>query len=326
MQNQPPISGNNNPGTPTVSGGHTPVTPQAVSANPGVAQTMSAPAVDTQPTPNFATNPLATNQGIMPDPLDIPTGSVVAPVAAQPFGPSAPGTTPNFGSAALTSKPDPVPAASAKRQVNRNLIETIILVVVSIIAIVFIGLFVWKYLEWDSVKTDVDAQIDAAVQMAVSENTTKLENEFAEREKYPYKNFMGPADYGSLSFEYPKTWNLYVAKDASSGGDFEAYLNPGEVQPVSNASINALRVIIRDQAFDNVIRTYDNLVRNGRVSVVTRNVGSTIANVYTGDLPSNIHGTVAIFKLRDKTVMIQTDAAIFSDEYYRLLDTVTFVE
>lgn len=325
MQNQPPISGNNNPGAPAVSGGSSPVPPQA--AGPSVPQSTPASAANGQPTPTFATNPLATNQGVMPDPLDMPTGSVVAPVAAQPFGPSAPGTAPNFGpAAALTSKPDPVPVSPAKRPVNRSLIETIVLVIVSIIAVVFIGLFVWKYLEWDSVKTDVDAQIDTAVSMAVAENTTKLENEFMEREKYPYKNFMGPADYGSLGFEYPKTWNLYVAKDASNGGDFEAYLNPGEVQPVSSTSINALRVIIRDQAFDNVTRTYDSLVRNGRASVVTRKVGSTVANVYTGDLPSNIRGTVAIFKLRDKTVMLQTDAAIFSDEYYRLLDTVTFVE
>lgn len=285
MQNQPPITGNAN-GAPV--------------------------------------NPLDVAQGTMPDPLDVPSGSVVAPVAPQPFGPSAPGTVPNFGTAPVTSTPDPVPVVPPRQKVNRSLVETIVLVVVSIIAMVFIGLFIWKYIEWDTVKTDVDGQIDAAVAMAVSENTTKLENEFTEREKYPYKDFMGPADYGSLSFEYPKTWNVYVAKDASNGGDYEAYLNPGEVQPVSATTINALRVIIRDQAFDIVTRTYDGLVRSGKLTVVTRNVGSAVANVYTGDLPSNIRGTVAIFKLRSQTVMIQTDAAIFSDEYYRLLDTVTF--
>lgn len=219
MQNQPPITGNVNP-SPNTTG------------NPPV-------------------NPLDTTQGAMPDPLEVPSGSVVAPVAPQPFGPSAPGTVPNFGTAtAVTSRPDPVPITQPRKPLNRNLIEIIVLVVVSIVAMVFIGLFIWKYIEWDTVKTDIDGQIDAAVAMAVAENTTKLENEFTEREKYPYKNFMGPADYGSLSFEYPKTWNVYVAKDASNGGDYEAYLNPGEVQPVSSTTINALRVTIRDQAFE----------------------------------------------------------------------------
>ena len=306
MQNQPSAAGNPHPatGAPAASGATPPVPPAT----------------------NTTASPLNVSQGVMPDPLDLPSGSVVAPVAPQPFGPSAPGTVPNFGTASLTSIPDPAPVTPPRKKANRNLIEIIILSVVSVIAVTFIGLFIWKYIEWDSVKTDVDGQIDSAVAMAVAENTTKLENEFTEREKYPYKGFLGPADYGSLSFEYPKTWNVYVARDASNGGDYEAYLNPGEVQPVSATTINALRVIIRDQAFENVVRTYDNLVRNGRIEVVTRNIGSTVANVYTGELLNNIHGIVAIFKLRDKTVMIQTDALIFSDEYYRLLDSVTFVE
>lgn len=255
----------------------------------------------------------------------MPRGSVVEPLPPQPFGPSAPGTLP-LNATAVTSIPTPAPATPARQPVSRNLIETIILVVVSIVAVVFIGLFIWKYIEWDSVKTDVDGQINRAVALAVSENTTKLENDFVEREKYPYKSFMGPIDYGSVSFEYPKTWDVYIARDASNGGDFEAYFNPGEVQPVSATTINALRLTIRDAAFDNVTRTYDGLVRNGRLNVVTRNVGSTIANVYTGELPNNIHGVLAAFKLRDKTVLIQTDAELFSAEYYKLLDTITFVE
>lgn len=319
MQNQPPVPSNPTAGNPSgmsVSGA-TPPVPLAQPTQPA----QPAPAT-AQP----AVNPLDATSGALPDPLDMPRGSVVDSVAAQPFGPSAPGTVPNVGPTPLTSKPDPVPVQPPKKRVDRNVVETIVLVVVSLIAVTFIGLFIWKYLDWDTVKTDVDGQIDAAVAMAVSENTTKLENEFIEREKYPYKNFMGPVDYGSLGFEYPKTWNVYVARDAASGGDFEAYLNPGEVQPVSPGTINALRVIIRDQAFDNVTRTYDNLVRNGRLTVVSRNVGSTVANVYTGELPNNIQGVACMFKLRDKTVIIQTDAMIFTDEYYRLLDTVNFVE
>lgn len=252
------------------------------------------------------------------------TGSVVAPAnTAQPFGPSAPGTAPRPGAGPVGSNPN---GQLPSFKPHGSIIETVILVIVSIIAVVFIGLFIWKFIEWDSVKTDVDGQIDEAVAIAVSENTTKMENEFLEREKYPYKTFAGPADYGSLSFEYPKTWNIYIAKDASNGGDYEAYLNPGEVQTVSNTTINALRVTIKDSPFDAVAKTYDGLIKGGKVSVATRNVGSAVASVYTGELPSKIQGIVTIFKVRDKTVMLQTDAMLFSDEYYNLLDTVNFVE
>lgn len=277
-----------------------------------------------QPVPN-AQNVQATAQASLQNPTTVPYGSMIESTAAQQFGPSAPGATPNFGRSMVTSMPTPTPVPMPKKS-HRSLIETIILVIVSIIAVTFIGLFVWKYIEWDAVKTDVDGQIDSAVAMAVAENTTKLENEFLDREKYPYKSFMGPSDYGSLSFEYPKTWNVYIAKDAATGGDFEAYLNPGEVQPVSTRTINALRVTVKDQAFDVATRTYENYVKSGKLSIVTRTVGSAIANVYSGELPNGIQGIVAMFKLRDKTVILQTDALIFSDEFYRLLDTVTFIE
>lgn len=139
--------------------------------------------------------------------------------------------------------------------------------------------------------------------------------------------FSGPIDYGSLSFEYPKTWSVYIAKDATKGGDFEAYFNPGEIEPVSSSTINALRVTVKDSAFDSEVKRYESNIRNGKLSLETRNVGGTLANVYTGELPTGgLVGIVAMFKLRDKTVFIQTDAELFSQEFYKLLDTVTFVE
>ena len=64
----------------------------------------------------------------------------------------------------------------------------------------------------------------------------------------------------------------------------------------------------------------------GQLTITTRTIGSTVANVYTGTLPNGIRGIVTIFKVRDKTVLIQTDAELFAEEYYKLLDTVTFVE
>lgn len=334
MDNQPFAPGQ--VGQPQTSGfdpNSQPVPPVS-SAMPvfGAPSTEPVPVVNSVPETPVA--PVAQPAANNPEELQ---GSVVEPAAPQPFGPAAPGTLPNVNPTVLGSNPQPLttnspadfqpaPAKLPRKKMNRNLVETIILVIVSLLAVTFIGLFIWKYLEWDNVKTDVDGQIDAAVAMAIAENTTKLENEFTEREKYPYKTFTGPTDYGSLSFEYPKTWNLYIDCDTSNGGDFEAYLNPGEVQPVSASTINALRVVIRDSAFDNVVRTYNSAVQSGRLSVVTRPIGNTVANVYAGELSNNIRGIVTIFKLRDKTVLLQTDAELFADEYYKLLDTVTFVE
>lgn len=295
-------------------------------AQPNPAASMAPPIQPSQPSqptsPAQSASP--TQQPLQSDPsAPMRQASTVVTPSAQPgFAPAAPGTTSRPSSQPLASPlsiDDVVPK-------KHGLAETIALVFACLIAITFAGLFIWKYMEWDSVKTDVDAQIDAAVAIAVSENTTKLENEFTEREKYPYKTFSGPADYGSLSFEYPKTWNVYIARDAASGGDFEAYLNPGEVQPVGANTINALRVSIVNQSFDSVARNYESGIRNGTLSITTRNIGSAVANVYTGEIARDVRGVVAIFKLRDKTIILRTDAELFAEEFYKLLDTVTFVE
>ncbi len=253
-----------------------------------------------------------------------PTGSMIEPASQPQFAPSAAGAAPLNTGAQLTSTAPKAPTEQKKS--HNTLIETILLVIVSLIAVLFIWLYIQKYIEWDAISTNVDSQIESAVAVAIEAKTTELEAEFAEREKFPYKDFMGPADYGSFSFQYPQTWSVYVAKDAVGGGDFEAYFNPGEVNPVSATSINALRMRIRDTSFDSVVRGYESQIKNGKLALRTEMVGGVLANIYTGELATNMRGAIMILKLRDKTVMLQTDAETFLDDFYRVLETVKLVE
>lgn len=248
-------------------------------------------------------------------------GSIIESAPGPQFSPAAPGRAPMPTGNPLASQETYLHPVTPQKK--HNIIETLILLATIVIAIVFIWLYIQKYGEWKGLRMDVDEQIDAAVAMAIAENTTKMEEEFLIREKSPYRDFTGPADYGSLGFKYPKTWSVYIDKDASNGGDFEAYLNPVEVEPISSTTINALRVTIRNSSFDSVVTSYDNYVMSGSLALTTRNVGGVLANIYTGQLPNGIQGILAAFKLRDKTVLIQTDAELFANEFYQLLDTVT---
>src|SRR5574344_873321 len=139
---------------------------------------------------------------------------------------------------------------------NSNLIKTIIIIVLAVFTATFLCLFVWMYINWNNAKTDVEGQVKVAVAENQNEIQTKLENEYNEREKYPYSTFGGVVslDYGSLTFEYPKTWSLYVESDGSSSKDFKAYLNPGQVNTVDDQTIMALRVSILNEATDVVKR------------------------------------------------------------------------
>ena len=208
-----------------------------------------------------------------------------------------------------------------------GLIKTIVIIIVSLIAVTFIGLFVWMYNEYHNVSDDVQGQIDEAVAVAKDEQWQADQAEFTELEKYPYKTFSGPADYGELSFKYPKTWSVYIAAAATTGGDFNAYFNPIQVDAVGKETINALRVTIRNKSFDDVSAEYQKAMdkKGSDLTVQSVTVNGTTANRYSGTIPNTeLQGFIVIFKIRDKTAILQTDSVLFEDEFNKLLETVIF--
>ena len=201
----------------------------------------------------------------------------------------------------------------------------ILAIIGGLVSITFIALFIWMYSKWSTAQEDVDAQINAAVVTAVDEKAEELENQFIEREKSPYSTFAGPIDYGELAFEYPKTWSVYESSDASNGGDYVAYFNPGKVYPEGNATINALRVTIADTSYDNYIKQYEQNVKNGKLTISTRPINGENATLYTGEQPTGkLQGIAAVFRIRDKTAVIQTDAMLFEEDFLKVLDTVRY--
>ena len=210
-----------------------------------------------------------------------------------------------------------------KKEHKSSLTKTIVIVILSLVSITFIGLFVWMTLKYTEVNDDVEGQIAAKVDEAKAEQAEKDEADFAEREKQPYKTFSGPADYGQLTFDYPKTWSVYIAADAANGGDYSAYFNPIEVNPISNSdSLYALRLIIRNSSFENVISGYQDDELKMETIIVN---GEYTANRYSGTIPgTEFDGYIVVIKIRDKTAILQTDSVLFEDDFNKLIETITF--
>ena len=210
---------------------------------------------------------------------------------------------------------------------NSNLIKIIAIISLSLLSITFIGLFVWMTFEYFDAKDNVDGKIESAVAAAKDEQATRMEAEFLEREKYPYKVFSGPADYGQLTFEYPKTWSVYVAAAATTGGDFSAYFNPVQVDAASKTTIDALELTIRNKSFEEVAAEYQKAVEKKDSNLTMQSVtfNGITGNRYTGTIPgTELNGFIVIFKIRDKTVIMQTDSVLFQADFDKLLETVTF--
>ena len=194
----------------------------------------------------------------------------------------------------------------------------------SLLAIGLIGSTIYFYQEYDAKRTNVNGQIQLAEVQAKKDQADEDEAKFAQREKEPNRNFVGPDDYGRLTFSYPKTWSVYISKDASTGGDYEAYLNPVVVPPVSSQQKYALRVSILTRDYGSVIEQYASLVKQGdlKSSVYTAN-GQTGTRL-DGTFSNDVRGAVVVFKIRDKTVVLQTDADTFKPDFDALTKTVNF--
>ena len=296
--------------------------------NPFLQDTATSVDNSAQTNPANSSNPVSSTTSANPvnPTTSANSGDIYQNLYQSPFTPGMPAANPlNKNYADMTGEERKEASRIAKAKNRIDLMKTVGLIVVSLLAVLFIGLFIWMWVKWNDASTNVKGKVDVAVAEAKNELQTKLESEFEEKEKYPYKVFTGPTDLGELSFEYPKTWSLYVQSNASRGGDYAAYLNPGQVNVVQENTVMALRVSIKGTLFDQAISEYAEKVRSGNMTFSTTVVNGNNVNVYTGKLDNEYQGIICVFKLRDKTVMLQTDStSVFSDDFYRILKTVKF--
>lgn len=186
---------------------------------------------------------------------------------------------------------------------------------------------VWAFMSYSEQKTDVDGRVKLAVADAVRTQSAEDEAKFQEEYKKPNLEFVGPAEYGRLSFSYPKTWSVYVENDGSGRKDYKAYLHPVSVPPVSdNTSRYALRVEILNKDYDDVLKEYESLLKRGDLKSSTPEYNGNNSTRIDGLFRNDIRGSAVLMRVRDKTIRLSTDAETFNKDFKAVLDTVEFVE
>lgn len=201
-------------------------------------------------------------------------------------------------------------------------IVTIVLLAVALAGLV--GLSVWLYGQYNEYKNNSDEKVVAAVSSAKLKQAEDDAKKFEEKEKEPNARFAGPDDYGRLTFSYPKTWSLYVADDGSDRGDYKAFLNPVAVPPTEKENRFALRVEIRNDKFEDVVGEFNSLVTEGELKSSATSANGVSGTRYDGKFSDTIRGAAVVYKLRDKTVVIYTDANTFKPDFENIIKTIEF--
>jgi hypothetical protein len=209
---------------------------------------------------------------------------------------------------------------------EQGAISWTLVAIIGLVVLTMVGgsLAIWAYLNYNEQKTNVDGKIALAVAEAKKEQADVEAEKFAQREKEPNRQFVGPDDYGRLTFDYPKTWSVFEAKDTSRGGNYEAYLNPVSVPPISEVQQYALRVVIEEKDYDQVVKSYEELVKKGDLRNSTTSANGHNGTRLDGSFTKNIRGSAVIYKIRDKTVTLRTDADTFKPDFENLIKTINF--
>lgn len=213
--------------------------------------------------------------------------------------------------------------------------STIVIILLSI-ALVGMGIFgVWAFLNYREAQSDVDSKIEIAQASAKKQEAEEQAEKYAQREKEPNLIFNGPADFGGISFSYPKTWSSFVASDGADGKNFFAYFHPTTVPPVPTSPKQvqrfALRMAIYNGSMDEILKDYTKTIEKGELSSTAVVANGKNATKLEGLFPdaankdNRIQGVAYFFKVNDKVLMLKTDAdKTFRADFDKLVNTVNF--
>ena len=189
------------------------------------------------------------------------------------------------------------------------------------------SLAIWAYMQYSHEKSNVDSKVAIEVAKGKSEQAESDQKKFSEEAKNPRIEFVGPSEYGRVSFMYPRTWSVYIENDGSNRGDYQAYLNPVAVPSASNkASRFALRLEIINKNLDTVLNDYQSRLKKGELTSSSTEFNGICATRIDGTFEKELRGSVVLMKVRDKTIRFSTDADTFKPDFQTILGTVKIAE
>jgi hypothetical protein len=193
------------------------------------------------------------------------------------------------------------------------------LILVSMVTVLIIVFAVWAYGQMSDYKNNSDQKSADAVSLAVKKEDAKKAVEYAEAAKSPLKTYSGPAAYGSLHVEYPKTWSAYVIEQNTSGNSVDGYFNPNFVPFVSDSKSSfALRVRVLGTSYASTMQSFQGLIKSGKLTAAPyafAKVPGTVGTKLTGQIVSTKQGTMIVIPLRASTLEVWTETSAAAADF-----------
>ncbi len=213
---------------------------------------------------------------------------------------------------------------SDMKQLNQRGAIDVLLIPLVLVSVLFIGAAAfayWAFNERQDYKNNSDQKVATAVSAAESRTQAADTKKFAEEAKNPLKKYIGPAAFGSVVVEYPKTWSSYVAEEESQ--PLNGYFHPDFVpSAVNQGNTFALRVELVTQSYDQVLQQYASQTQQQAVKITPYSlpkVPSIVGARVEGKIGTNKDGAAVILPLRNMTLKISTESSQFVPDFNNII-------
>ena len=202
----------------------------------------------------------------------------------------------------------------------------IIAIIMTILFILSLGFGIWAFAGMVENQSDLDAKIETASEVAVQKAEADKEAEFTEREKSPFKTYKGSATYGSLNFDYPKSWSIFI-ETSDSGTILDFYAQPNFIPGFKDTRF-AFRAQILDSPYEDELADYDRKAEQGDVKVRAfrpEKVPEQLGAIIEGEIDRDVQGRVVLLPQRDKTIKLFTESEDYLSDYAKIIQSVTYI-
>jgi len=197
-------------------------------------------------------------------------------------------------------------------------------IVATVFVVVFLAISIWAYLGKSDAENNLDDHIALAVNGAEEALTTELNAQFDEAYKEPFRTVSMVEDLGGVTFQFPRNWGVYVVENDSSSKPLDLFAHPNVVPNISGETAFGLRLQIVGNSYDDELGDFDKDIEKGLVTTKAVRSNSVLGTKIQGEIFKDINGIMAIFPLRDKTLMIWTESTKYKTDFNTALEALVF--
>ncbi len=192
------------------------------------------------------------------------------------------------------------------------------------------GFGVWAFSSRSDYKSNSDRKVAAAAATAADAQKTTDAAKYAEDIKQPYDSYIGPAAFGNVTVNYPRTWSAYVLDSDRSATPISGYFQPKTVPSITDPSNNfALRVELVQTPYQTVLDQFKSRIDLGKATstpYTLPKVPSVVGSRIEGQITETKQGTMIVMPLRNMTLKIWTESNGFkADLDTNILPNLSFI-